>query len=74
MASAAAVLAQIAPGLAGLDWSRGHAELYISTIRDEFCGGNVLPSSIIVAAGRANLELARSILLDWPKDDETEEE
>jgi len=70
MQQAIATLRKMIPGLTTLDRSRCHAELYMSSIRDEEWGGFDLPSDIIAAAGEAKLELIVSILVSWPSDDE----
>ena len=73
LAGAAATLTRMAPAIAGLDRSRCHADLYISTMRDDDWGGLELPASIVVAAGLANLELHISIMVLLPQDDETDD-
>lgn len=61
---AIARLARMAPALASLDRTHVHAELYISTIRDEDMGTLWLSAELLQVAAKAELELVISILAD----------
>jgi len=64
-----AVIAQMAPGLSALDRTQCHADLYISTIREEDQGGLSLPPELIAATAAANLSIQLSILVSLTDED-----
>lgn len=68
----AAVMTKLAPAIATLDRTQCHADLYISTTRDEDQGGLSLPPELISAAAAANLSLQISILVLLDNDEESE--
>ncbi len=70
LAAAADVVARLAPALAALARSRTTAELWVSTIREEYMGGFGLPVDLVAAAASAGLSISLSILVDWPEDDD----
>lgn len=66
------LLGRITPALNALDRSQVHAELYLSTRREEAMGGFEIPAEWIAAAAAANLELDISVLATLGRDEEDE--
>lgn len=59
----ASVIERLASAIATLDRTQCHADLYISTIREEDQGGFALPPVLIAAAAKAKLAVQMSILV-----------
>jgi hypothetical protein len=74
LATAASVVARLAPTLAAVVSARTRAELWVSTIREEEMGGFGLPVDLVAAAAAAGLSISLSILVDWPEDDDGDED
>lgn len=73
---ATVTLQHLAPALAMLDRTSCHADLYISTIREEDQGGLFLPTELIIAAatGRLSIQISILVMLDDYEEPEIESE